>query len=52
MKPNFYTEGKNMCKCSLCGHVFDWSEGFEDIFGDTVCPICGNDDCDEEDNEE
>ncbi len=41
-----------MCKCSLCGHVFDWSEGFENIFGDTVCPICGNDDCDEEDDEE
>ena len=21
-------------------------------FGDTVCPICGNDDCDEEDDED
>ncbi len=41
-----------MCKCSLCGHVFHWSEAFEDLFGDTVCPVCGSDDCDEEENEE
>ena len=42
---------KNMCKCNSCGHVFEWTKGFEDVFGDTICPICGSDDCEEKEDE-